>query len=122
MRRNNSPTRRRIGAAAGLAAVTTFGALAVAPAAFADSSVASASTSTTAHSASVRPATASQCYNFLNFYGYTVTTARGVACNVAAHNFPTHAIALAACITAMKVTGVTAPVSIIVCGIASVPG
>jgi hypothetical protein len=126
MKQNNRLTGRRIGAAAVLAAVTTFGGVALAPAAFADSTVASTTTSSTAHSAThsavVRPATANQCYQWLNFYDYTVTVPRGVACNVAAHNFPTHAIALTACIAAMGATGVIPPVAIIVCSIASVPG
>ncbi len=113
---------RRIGAAAALATVTTFGGMALAPAAFADSTVASATTHSATPSAVTAPATAIQCFNWLVFYDYKVTVPRGIACEVAARAFPTHEIAYLACVLAMHVTGVTAPVAEIVCGIASVPG
>jgi hypothetical protein len=122
MKQRNRLMGRRIGTAAVLAAVTAFGGLALAPAAFADSTVASATTHSATPSAVAVPATSSQCYNWLIFYGYRVTLPRAVACETAALGFPTHEIAYLACVLALHVTGVIAPVAEIVCGIASAPG
>ena len=122
MKRNNRITGRRIGAVAVLAAVTTCGGLALAPAAFAASTSASATPHSAAPGPMAVPATSSQCYNWLIFYNYKVTVPRAVACETAALGFPTHEIAYLACVAAMHVTGVIAPVAEIVCGIASAPG
>lgn len=119
MKRTIRTTGRRVGAAATLAAVTACGGMAFAPAAFADSTGASHSA---IQSAAVRPATVNQCYQMLNAYGYTVTVPRGVACATSSLGFPTHAIAISACIAAMKVTGVGVLVATIACTIAPVPG
>ncbi len=126
MKPTNRPIGRRIGAATALAAVTACGGMAFAPAAFAGSPVTSSTAYSTSHSATqsaaVRPATVNQCYQMLNAYGYTVTVPRGVACATASLGFPTHAIAISACIAAMKVTGVGVLVATIACTIAPVPG
>jgi hypothetical protein len=121
MKQNNRLT-RRIGAAAALAAVTTFGGVALAPAAFADSTVASATTHSATPSAVAVPETSGQCYSWLILYNYEVTLPRSIACETAALGFPTHEIAFLACVVAMHVTGVITPVAEIVCGIASAPG
>ena len=122
MKQRNRLTGRRIVAAAALAAFTTLGSVALAPAAFADSTVASATTHSATPSAVAVPETSSQCYNWLIFYGYRVTFPRAVACETAALGFPTHEITYLACVLALHVTGVIAPVAEIVCGIASAPG
>jgi hypothetical protein len=121
MKQNNRLT-RRIGAAAALAAVTTCGSLVMAPAAFADSTVASATTHSATPSAVAVPETSGQCYSWLILYNYEVTLPRSIACETAALGFPTHEIAFLACVVAMHVTGVITPVAEIVCGIASAPG
>jgi|HubBroStandDraft_2_1064218.scaffolds.fasta_scaffold1108862_1 hypothetical protein len=116
MKQNNRLTGRRIGAAAVLAAVTTCGGLALAPAAFADSTVASAPAHSATHSAAARPETVGMCYTILNQYFYTITSARGLACNIAAAGKPNHHAALAACIGIMVGTLVSPTVSTIACG------
>jgi hypothetical protein len=115
MKQNNRLTGRRIGAAAVLTAVTTCGGLALAPAAFADSTAASATTHSATHSAAAHPETAAQCYQMLIIYGYTVTAARGLACNIAAAGKPNHQAALAACFGIMTGTLVSVPVATIAC-------
>jgi hypothetical protein len=122
MKQNNRLTGRRIGAAAVLAAVTTCGGLALAPAAFADSTAASATTDSATHSAAAHPETASQCYQMLQAYLYTVTAARGFACNIASLGKPNHALAISACIGIMTGTLVSAPVAIIACGFGASEG
>jgi hypothetical protein len=102
MKQNSRLTGRRIGAAAALAAATTCGGLALAPAAFADPTVASA----TAHSATVRPANGANCTAMLIAFGYAVTTKRGLICYVAASPIGNQQARLGACITALVATGV----------------
>jgi hypothetical protein len=128
MKQNKRLTSRRIGAAAVLAAVTTTcGGLALAPAAFADSTVASTTTYSTVHSAAhsteARPETANECYAVLNGFGYTVTVPRGTACFVAASHLPTTEAAIAACIAGLVATGVSAlVVAPAACAAGATPG
>lgn len=107
MKQNNRLT-RRIGVAVALAAVTTCGSLVMAPAAFADSTVASATTHSATPSAVAVPETGVQCTATLILFGYPVTTKRGLICYLAASlaNLAPEAAKLAACVTAMKLTGV----------------
>jgi hypothetical protein len=107
MKQNNRLT-RRIGAAAALAAVTTCGSLVMAPAAFADSTVASATTHSATPSAVAVPETGVQCTATLILFGYPVTTQRGLICYLTASlsNLAPEAAKLAACVAAMKATGV----------------
>jgi hypothetical protein len=105
MKQNNRLT-RRIGAAAALAAVTTCGGLALAPAAFADSTVASATTHSTAHSAVAVPYTGANCMAMLIAWGYQVTTKRGLICHVAASPIGNQQARYVACVSAMVATGV----------------
>jgi hypothetical protein len=105
MKQNNRLT-RRIGAGVALTAVTTLGGLAFAPAAFADSTVASATTHSAAPSAVAVPETGVQCTATLILFGYPVTTQRGLICYLAASPLGNPAAKYAACVAAMKVTGV----------------
>jgi hypothetical protein len=89
-----------------LAAVTTFGGVALAPAAFADSTVASATTHSATPSAVAVPETGVQCTATLILFGYPVTTQRGLICYLAASPLGNPAAKYAACVTAMKLTGV----------------
>ena len=124
MQQNHRITGRRIGAAAALAAVTTLGGAALAPAAFADSTVATASS--TAHSATrsavARPETVNECYQWLQHYGYEVSVARGFACLVASSAPVNEAAKIASCVGLMKVAGVRLKVATIACTAATVPG
>lgn len=126
MKQNNRLRGRRIGIAVASAAVIIVGGAASAPSAFASPAAVSATAYSATPSSAVHPATAALCFNFLNQYGYTVTTTRGLACEAVANaghlGHTVQAMAIAACIGTMKVTGVTAPVSIIVCNAAAVPG
>lgn len=123
MKQNNS---LRIGAAAVLATVTVCGGLALAPAAFADSTVASATAPSTAHSAThsavVRPATADACQTWLEFSGYSVTVARAIACGIGAAGLPNTQTALTVCIGTLVGTKVDPGTASIACSLATVPG
>jgi hypothetical protein len=120
--KRNRLTGRRIGAAAALAAVTTFGGAALAPAAFADSTVASATTSSTAHSAVARPGTINECYQWLQAFGYQVTVARGFACAVGATAPVSEEAKLASCLSLMTVAGVSVHAATVACTAATAPG
>jgi hypothetical protein len=126
MKLNNRLTGRRIGAAAVLAAVITCGGLALAPAASAAPTVASATTLSTApsatHSAAVHPRTADACIQWLNFVDYPVGTARAVACQVAALGFPNPATAILLCTAALVATRVDHANAFFACSLGSVPG
>ena len=126
MKQNHRLTGRRIAAATALAAVTTCGGLALAPAAFAATSVASATTSSAAHSATrsavARPETANACYQILQAYGYTVSVARGFACQVAATAPVNEAAKIASCVGLMKVAGVRVVIAATACTVATIPG
>jgi hypothetical protein len=126
MKQNNRLTGRRIGAAAALAAVTTCGGVALAPAAFAQSTVASATTSSTAHSAAqspaAHPATVNECYQVLQAYGYTVSVARAFACLVASSAPVNEAAKIASCVGLMKVAGVRLVIAATACTVATIPG
>jgi hypothetical protein len=106
MKQNSRLTGRRILAAAALAAVTTCGSLALAPAAFADSTVASATTHSTAHSAVAVPYSGANCMAMLIAWGYKVTIKRGLICHVAASPIGNQQVRYLACVAAMKLTGV----------------
>lgn len=140
MKQTNWFTGRRIVAAAVLATVTACGGLALAPAAFADSTVASATAQSTAHSttlsattqstaqsptrsAVVRPATLGDCTYILNSYGYNVTYLRYLICGVTATGpWSNPATAIAWCTAAMVGTGVNPGVAGLACTIATIPG
>jgi hypothetical protein len=133
MKLNNRLTGRRIGAAAVVAAVITWGGLAFAPAASAAPTVASAAptvasatTLSTAHSVThstaVRPRTADACIQWLNFVDYPVGTARAIACQVAALGLPNPATAILLCTAALVVTGVDHANAFFACSLGSVPG
>jgi hypothetical protein len=121
LKQNN---RLRIVAAAVLATVTACGGLALAPAAFADTTAASATMYSTAatHSAAVRPETIDACEQWLNFVDYPVNTARAIACGIGASGLPTAHYAIAACTALLIMTGVDSADAFFACTLASVPG
>jgi hypothetical protein len=118
----NRLTGRRIGAAAVLAAVITCGGLALASAASAAPTVASATTHSATHSAAVQPRTADGCTQYLGDFGYRVTTARAFACHIAALGKPNPHTAIIGCIASLTISGVTAVVATVACGIGSIAG
>ena len=128
MKQNNRLTGRRAGAAAALAVVTTCGGVALAPAAFAQSTV--ATTSSAAHSAAqspaaspaAHPATVNECYQVLQAYGYTVSVARAFACLVASSAPVNEAAKIASCVGLMKVAGVRVVIAATACTVATIPG
>jgi hypothetical protein len=123
MRQNYRLTGRRGVTAFVLAAVTATGGVALAPAASADSTVASATTAYSApHSAAAHPDTINECYQVLQAYRYTVSVARGIACLVAASAPVNEAAKIASCIGLMKVAGVELKVAALACTIATAPG
>jgi len=126
MKLNNRLTGRRIVAAAALAAVITGGGLALAPAASAAPTVASATTLSTAHSAThsaaVQRRTADACIQWLNFVDYPVGTARVVACQVAALGLPNTQTAVLLCTGALIATRVDSVNAFFACSLGSVPG
>jgi hypothetical protein len=121
LKQNNRLTGRRISAVVAMAAVTTCGGAALAPAAFA-STAAPATTHSTAHSAAVHPETINECYQMLQLYLYTVTVARGFACAVAATAPVSEAAKIASCAFLMGVAGVTPYVAGLACTVATAPG
>jgi hypothetical protein len=121
MKQNSRLRGRRVGTAAALAAVTTCGFVALAPAAFADSSVASLAASKTTH-VMIHTDTASQCYQMLGNFGYYVSAARGFACNVAASAPTSEAARVASCVALMKVAGVGIVAATASCTIATSEG
>lgn len=106
MKQNNRLTGRRIGAAAVLATVTICSGLALAPAAFADSTAASATTSGPAHNVTVHPDTGANCTAMLLAFGYPVTVSRALICYVAASPIGNQGARFVACANAMIATGV----------------
>jgi hypothetical protein len=79
MKQNNRFTGRRIAAGASLAALAAFGSLALAPAAFADSTVASVP----AHTAQLQPNGYGDCISTLQGFGYTIEPERATSCFIA---------------------------------------
>ena len=122
MKLNNRLMGRRIGAAAVLAAVISCGGLALAPAAFAAPTVASATTHSATHSAVVVPRTATTCIDWLGIHGYRNTTARATACHVAALERPNTHTAILLCTAALVATRVNASIATTACIVATIPG
>jgi hypothetical protein len=120
MKLNNRLTGRRIGAAAVVAAVITCGGLALAPAASAAPTVASATTRSATHSAAVQPTTADGCTDYLEIHGWRVTTARAFACHIAALGKPNPHAAYIACVASLTISGVTFGVAAPACIIGTV--
>jgi hypothetical protein len=116
----------RIGAAAVLAAVLTCGGVALAPAALAAPTVASATTLSTApsatHSAAVNPRTAGECIEYYEAWGYRNTTARATACHIAALGRPNPHTAIVACIASLTISGVGGVVATVACNIGAAGG
>jgi len=111
--------RWRLAAALGAAAVTTCGGLALAPAALADSTGASATPYSATHSPAAHPDTGAQCQQILIIYGYTVNAYRGIACGIGGLGGAAH---IASCLVLMKGSGVSASVSALACATAGSPG
>jgi hypothetical protein len=122
MKLSNRLTGRRIGAAAVLAAVLTCGGLALAPAASAAPTVASATAHSATHSAAAVPQDAALCVEYYEAFGYVNTTARATACHIAALGRPNPHIAVIACIASLTISGVRAAVATVACAVGSVPG
>ena len=125
MKQNSRLTGRRIGAAAVLATVTACGGLALAPAAFADSTVATAQS--TAHSATrsavASPATISDCNTILEINGYALTVGRIVICGITGSTpWSNPATGIAWCTAALVGTGVGPSVAAFACTLAVIPG
>ena len=117
--------RRRIGVAAVVATVTACGGLALAPAAFADPTVASATTHSAVHSqlhsAAVHPYNYLDCTQWLDSQDYPVTPARAAACAIAQLGLPNTAAAIAACNVALLATKVDPGNAFFACQLAAVP-
>jgi hypothetical protein len=122
MKLSNRLTGRRIGAAAVLAAVLTCGGLALAPAASAAPTVASATAHSATHSAAAVPQTAALCVEYYEVFGYVNTTARATACHIAALGLPNPHIAVIACTASLTISGIRAAVATVACALGSVPG
>lgn len=118
MKQNNRLTGRRIGAAATLAAVVTLGGAAMAPAAFAESTAAAATT----HSEAVQPQTVNECFQWLTANDYIISAGRGWACFIGAHASGSEHARVAACVGLMVATGVRLIVATPACAAASIPG
>jgi hypothetical protein len=109
-------TRLRIGAAAAVATVTVCGGLALAPAAFADPTVASATT----QSAVVHPENVTDCTDYLVDHG-GLTSKRIAACAVGSLGVPTTEIAIATCTVALIATGIHPVYATAACTMAATP-
>jgi hypothetical protein len=110
--------RFRIGAVAALATVTTGGWLALAPAAFADPTVTSA---TTYHAVIHHPDNYLDCTQWLDSQDYPVTPARAAACAIAQLGLPNSAAAIAACNVALLATRVDPGNAFFACTLAAEP-